>query len=235
MRTNPTIKRLEGQMILIDSREKLRKQDTALRELVASYVKSERMHLEVGDYLTIGITRSACIEAKSTEDYLSSIQSGILNEELRNMSNSYDKNILVVYGSLTEALFHRKSSRSSYSEYLAGCVVHESPLGKQSAISVVTFENIYDAALFIKSVHDIITRDNIFREPTARKLKLTPEEVKLGTFYSLPDIGKKRALDLKNKYKVLRNLANTTQPELESIPGIGKKIAQKVYQHFNEE
>ena len=151
------------------------------------------------------------------------------------MSNSYDKNILVVYGSLTEGLYHRKIQRHSYSEYLAGCIIHESPLGCQSAISVVTFENIYDAALFIKSIHDIITRDNIFRVPTARKLKLTPEEKKLGTFYSLPDIGKKRALDLKEKYKVLRNLANTTRPELESIPSIGKKIADKIYLHFNEE
>lgn len=222
-------------MILIDSREKLRKQEESLRELVAKMIKSTRIYLEVGDYVVVGPTRSVCMECKSMSDYLASISSGVLNEELRNMSANYDKNILIVYGNLTEALYFRKMPRTSYSHYLAGCVVREAPLGNQSAISVVNFDNMFDASLFIKSVHDIITNDNVFRKPTAKKLKLLPEEARKGTFYSLPKIGVVRAELLKAKFKTLRNLANASCEDIESIDGIGEKIAERVYRHFNEE
>lgn len=221
-------------MIIIDTREKKKKEDISLRELVADKLKSTRVTLEVGDYVIIGPTRSVCVESKSMPDYLASINDGRLDRELRNMSANYDKNVLIVYGNLNRELLFRKFPRRSFYEKLAGCIVHESPRGNKSAVSVVTLNNVHDAAYLICTLHNLTTNDDIYREPTAKRLKLTPEEQKLGTFYSLPNIGRTRALAFKKEFKTLKNLANSSREDMLKVNGIGKTIAERVWEHFNE-
>jgi len=222
-------------LIIIDTREKKKKDDISLRELVAKRLKSTRATLQVGDYVVIGPTRTLCVESKSMEDYLASINDGRLDTELRNMSANYDKNVLIVYGNLNYQLLFRKFPRRTVFEKLGGCIVHESPRGNKSAISVIMLNNVSDASYLIYTLHNLITNDDIYREPTAKRLKLTTEEKKLGTFYSLPNIGGVRALALKKQFKTLKELANSSQEDMLKVDGIGKTIAERMWKHFNEE
>jgi len=75
---------------------------------------------------------------------------------------------------------YSESFQGGFYEKLAGCIVHESPRGNKSAVSVVTLNNVHDAAYLICTLHNLTTNDDIYREPTAKRLKLTPEEQKLG-------------------------------------------------------
>ena len=58
-------------MIIIDSRESRSKIPDKLKTL---NVKTRFEQLDIGDYVIIGPTRSACISSKSAEDYIGSIQ-----------------------------------------------------------------------------------------------------------------------------------------------------------------
>lgn len=225
-------------MILADSREtrgiEIDGQKHIIPEMLKRVMEVQTMQLEVGDYVIIGPTRSCCIETKSAGDYISSITNGKLNTELFQMSCNYDKNVLIVFGSIEEALVHRQIKRQIYANYLAGCVVHESSRGNKGSISVFNFHSIYDAVQLIKSLHDIITADNIYREP-AKKHKPTPEMEKEYTIGTFPGIGEKRAKELKKRYKTLKNLVNTSKEDLLEMKGIGKKLADNIWRYANEE
>ena len=217
-------------MIIVDNHEK-----SKIPQLLKRYgVKIEVMPLEVGDYMMIGPTRSVCVESKSAADYIGSITSGQLNKELYQMSCSYDKNILMIHGSIEQALVYRKLKRQIYANYLAGCVIHESARGNKGSISVLNFNSIYDAVQMLKSLHDLIVNDDIYREPTAKRFKPTPETEKIITIQSFPGIGPKRAKEFKNEFGTIKKFVNTPQEDLMKMKGIGKKLADRVWRHVNE-
>jgi ERCC4-type nuclease len=110
-------------------------------------------NLEVGDYLLSGPTLSVCLSSKTASDYIGSITSGHLNNELASMSANYDRNILMIHGSIIDALIYRRMSRQTYAEFLASCVVKFSNEGKKGAISVINFSNVFDAVQLMKTIH----------------------------------------------------------------------------------
>ena len=232
-------------MIQIDTHETRSKLPGILKKIG---VPTTFVPLEIGDYIISGTIsacgsifydENVCNELKTVEDYLGSIRSGRLNNELFQMSSAYDRSFLIVHGSLDQALAHRKIKRSTYFHYLAGCVVHESGEGKRGSISVFNFETVYDTALFLKTIHDLITQDKIIREPTTKKpikkLKIPLDKQRLFTIQSLPDIAGIRALRLKTAFPTLKSLINAEKEDLMKIEGIGEGIAESLYNFFNEE
>jgi len=197
-------------------------------------VPIEMVPLEVGDYVVSGQI-TACCELKSVSDYLSSLESGRLNQELLNMTSAYECNVLIVYGFLKDALQHRKMKRTTYFEYLAGCIVHRSSLNPEGAVSVVNFDTIYDAAVFLKTVHSIIADDRVDRLPTAKRFKIPDGMLKTYTIKSIPGVGIERAKRLKKYFGNIKNLSNASVEQLMQVKGIGKGISKYVYKYLNEE
>jgi ERCC4-type nuclease len=201
--------------------------------LKALGIKTEFMHLPVGDYVCSGPTRSVCFSSKSAEDYLGSIVNDHLSSEIYQISVNYDRAILIVHGSIESALIYRKLRRQIYANYLAGCVVRESDIGKQAPVSVLNFHSIFDAVQFMATVHNLITNDDILREPTAVKVKFSEEKKRLlAVQYMLKPagVGPKRAKIIKEKFKTIKGITEATPEQLMEIDGIGKTIATAIHE-----
>ena len=218
-------------MISIDNREKSR-----IPELLKKLgVPTETKQLSIGDYCIFGPTTSACISLKSVGDYLGSINSSHLNDELYQLSSAYDYSVFVVYGNLSEELLYRKIRRETYFQYLAGCIVHRSPEGKQGSVSVVNFDTDFDVAMFLKTMHNLISTDDIYREPSVQKVKVTEENRALLNISRLPKVGPIRAKSLLEHFKTVRAIYNATPEQLVEVEGVGSVIAEHIVKFINKE
>ena len=130
-------------MIFIDSREKSR-----VPQLLENLgVPTERRTLSVGDYVILGPTRSSCITLKQCGDFLGSINSDHLNDELWQISNAYHHGVLIIFGNLDEAIIDRKIRRETYFQYTAGCIVHEDSVGTISVFNCSTFCSVTSSGI----------------------------------------------------------------------------------------
>ena len=227
-------------MIYVDNRERKQKDINLSIPRILSQMKIqyEKRQLEIGDYIIVGNDMTVPIELKNADDYVNSYQNGRLNDQLLNLSANYDYPILLVYGSVTDALVNRQVKRSSWFHYLAGCVVDISPVGKSSRISVINVESDYDAANFISTIDRKISSGDIEREPSARKVKMPKNKERLySLMWMFPSdcmIGKKRATALLEHFGSIQNVVNATPDELQSVDRIGKIIANKMIDHLSD-
>ena len=194
------------------------------------------VRLKVGDYVAIGPTSSVCITSKSASDYIGSICSGHLSDEIWNILCNYNRGILIIHGSIEEALQYRKMKRQTYANYLAGCIIEETKEGKNGSLSVVNFASPWDAAELIKTAHNIVVTDDICREPTATKVKIPEDLRKIYSIMSLgsPLVGKVRAQALRNHFGTIKNIVNASVEQISVVPGVGKKTANSIFKRVNE-
>jgi len=221
-------------MILIDSRET---RSTIPKILDSLKVQTRIQKLDIGDYLVVG-HKTLCISRKSASDYISSINSNHLSNELFQISSKYDHCLLAIHGSIEDALIYRKMKRNSYFNYLASCYIKTSSEGKSSPISIFHFSTDYDFCCFLKTLDDNITTGDLHRDletTPLKKSKLSITKQKIQTVSSFPNLGGNRSKILLKKYKSLKNLINTTEKDISSIKGFGKKISSDLVEYFNNE
>ena len=227
--------------IIVDHRErKYNDPNIAIPNLLKRRdIPITRTQLDVGDYIIQSDDFSICVEFKNAGDYINSIKNGRLNDELLSMSANYEYNILLVQGDVTDALIDSDMRRKTWFNFLAGCVVNIAPIGHQSRISVITVDDVQDAVEFLSTLYHKASTGNIFREPTAQKIKIPPGKEQLYTtmwmFPSNAHIGKKRAELLLKNFGSVRNIANATPDQLTNIDGIGDVIANNIIRHLNKE
>jgi ERCC4-type nuclease len=221
-------------MILVDSREK----SQIPKKLLDIGVKTQVVTLAVGDYQILGDSIQVVVESKSTSDYIGSIESGRLSNELTNMCENFDRSILAIHGNIVDALMHRNVKRSTYFHYLAGCVVRGSE-STGGSVSVINFENDFDFVLFLKTVDSLVSSDNVYREPTAHRVKVPPGEEQLygivGMFPPTCHIGKKRAAILLDQFRSIKGITNATKEEIMKLDGFGETLATQIINHISKE
>ena len=214
-------------MIFIDSREKSR-----VPKLLSNLgVPVERKTLDVGDYVMLGATRSACTTLKEVGDFLGSINSDHLNDELWQISNLYHHGVLIIFGNLEESLINRKIRRETYFQYAAGCIIHEGSVG---TISVFNCTTDFDVAKLLETMHKLIVTDDIYREPSVKKIKVTEETRTILNISRLPGVGSIRANALLKHFKSIRNIYNATPAQLEEVEGVGKGISESIFAFVNK-
>ena len=92
--------------LIIDSRETSGLTKEVESKAAKLNLITEKKWLEVGDY----VFGDVCFEAKSTHDFLSSVINKRLWTQLDNMDRCYKTNVVIIYGTLRDAL-----SYTSYS------------------------------------------------------------------------------------------------------------------------
>lgn len=214
-------------VVVVDIREK-RSGIPAMLERMG--IPIEIKELPVADY----IVGNVAVERKTVGDYLQSKFSGRLDRQLYDLSRNFELSYLIVEGFVTEALMEHKIPRFAYVSSLVGSSLKRAPDGKQGQIITVNLDTKYDTALFLKALHKKLTENDIVRLPKMVKTKLNPDELLVYVVSSFPDIGEKRAIDLLKKFKTIRNLVNASENDLVTVKGIGKKLASKLYQFFNQ-
>jgi DNA excision repair protein ERCC-4 len=193
-------------------------------------------NLVVGDYLICGPTLNIVISSKTANDYIGSIQSNHLNNELLDMSANYDSCVLMIHGSINDALIYRKMPRDAYAEFLASCIVKRAEEGRKGAISVINFSNIYDAVNMMKTIHNDVTTDDVFREPKAVRVKFSEKrkhELSIQYMLKPAGVGPKKASAILARFGTIRNVANAASDQFLEVDGIGKKIANNIFDLLN--
>jgi ERCC4-type nuclease len=212
--------------IFVDSRET---RSLVKDSLINKKLPIEIKQLDIGDYIITNGDINVIIERKEVNDYISSLVSGKLNNQLYELSSNADYGMLIIEGFLNEALIHRRIKKSQVNSSIAGAMLRRSPDGKQGTISVLTVEGPFDTADIIAGIYKRFEEDEGFiRLPQLERIKVTPAKRAIMILASFPDIGEGKATKLINHFGNLKNVLTASKEELCKVKGIGEKIAEKI-------
>ncbi len=207
-------------MIIVDSRETRSKVPAMLKVIDAEY-RIET--LDIGDYLIGDI----CIERKSAGDYIGSLQSKHLNNQLVKMSIAYPWSICIIEGIVDLALVERSMTENQYYSSVAGTILKRSPDGESGRISIFQTSTAYGTAIFLKAVDRKIEKP-LIRLPKIETVKMKPEDRALGVLCQFPLIGEETARLILSNYKNLY-MALKNYPNWKDLPNIGNKKVLQVH------
>lgn len=210
-------------VVLVDNREK---NSLVPKQLEKLGVPIEYINLDVGDYL-IG---DFCIERKDVGDYIGSLVSGHLNDQLYAMSYNYPVSILIVEGFVDEVLMFRKLKRQQYISSLAGSILKRAPDGASGIINLVVVSTPFDTALFIYYLHKKISEGDVYRLPKIVKKPNVPLSNRiLSLIANIPGVGEGRAKALLSRFNSIEKIVLASKNELMTVKNIGPKIAEEIY------
>jgi len=216
-------------MIIVDYREQ---NSIVPVELEKLGVPIKFAQLEVGDYVVTG-EENICVERKETHDYVSSLSSGHLNNQLVAMSQNYAFSIVIVEGTISMALVEEQTKRHAYLSSLVGSVVKRSPTGKSGTISMISVENPYDTVLCLKYLHDKNNDpEGLIRLPKLNPIHFSSDESVVAMLHVVPGIGQKLAKSLLLKFGNIQKVSLASMEELMEVEKIGKKKAEKIFLFF---
>lgn len=184
--------------------------------------------LDFGDYLIGPIP----VESKSVQDYISSLLSGHLNNQLYELSTHHNKSILLVHGNPEYELTTRNISLELYYSSLAGSLYKQSPNEVSGVISLITLPSEYHSALFLKYLHTKYLKDEP-RLPTPERHQFSELEQAEFTLSTIPSVGHIMARDLLARFGSLYGVCLSSLKDLQTVHGIGEKTAQTIYNYLH--
>ena len=226
-------------MLIIDSREK---EGSKLVKLVESKAKAlniqtEKKWLEIGDY----VFDDVCFEAKSTTDFLGSVISKRLWTQIDNMDRHYKTNVVIIYGTIEEAIFNtKKYSKANIQEPARSIMLNNKFLGAIGRIVLDTDIKPFwvpteeEASLIITAICKMkpIQRDVIRPEVFKR---VTTDDLRLDVLTSIKGVSIKKAKLLIKEYGSVMEIGEQTEEELQFLEGIGLVLASRILNTLNSE
>jgi Fanconi anemia group M protein len=211
-------------MILIDTREP---SDIELWfDEQKINVTTERRQLDVGDYIIVTDNGTVAVERKTPSDYVNSLYSKHLNNQLYELSRDFTESYLVITGGFIELLFNKVVERNVLiSSLISAAFKHANEGGM---VSLVQLEGDYDLPLFLGSLHKKVEKGNRFRFPAVHGSKDSKEYVLYMMYQSLPGVGMERAKLLAERFPNVESIVNAHVTDLTDVEGIGKKTAEKI-------
>lgn len=132
-------------MLYVDTREK----GSLPIKIIDELKDVKRETLDAGDYCIFTNDKPVLIERKKYDDFVQSIMSGRLDEQLEKCKQVTDNIILLLEGTGT------KYSKMSYKSYVAK-IASISLKG----IQIVNLRNSSESFVFIKKLHDMLSGDD---------------------------------------------------------------------------
>ncbi|MEM3279828.1 MAG: ERCC4 domain-containing protein [Candidatus Micrarchaeaceae archaeon] len=204
--------------IIIDNRER---NFEMLDALSNRDVAIEVAQLPVGDYI---VSDRTCIERKSASDFESSIMNARIFDQLERMKKSFSKPILLIELSGGFRLSKNVilgAILKAYLDYGVQVIVSEGPAETAEIIEAIARRE----------------QNSRSREPrlVGTKKAYTTLQWQLLILESVQGVGPKLAKELLKKFKSIRNVANASIEELESVDKIGPKKAETIHSILNTE
>ena len=226
-------------MLIIDSREK---EGSKLVKLVESKAKAlniqtEKKWLEIGDY----VFDDVCFEAKSTTDFLGSVINKRLWTQIDNMDRHYKTNVVIIYGTIEEAIFNvKKYSKANIQEPARSIMLNNKFLGAIGRITLDTDIKAFwtpteeEASLIITAICKMkpIKRDVIRPEVFKR---VTTDDLRLDVPTSIKGVSIKKAKLLIKEFGSVMEIGEQTEEELQYLEGIGLVLASRILNTLNSE
>ena len=200
--------------IIQDTREKNSNISAILRE--KSNLKLAT--LPVGDYL---VSERVGVERKTVSDFIQSIVDGRLMNQMKELSNNYEKPVLIVEG--VESMYSvRNIHPNAVRGALASCAL-------DFKVSVICAEDAADTAYTIIALAKREQLDN--KKPIslhANKKVFDIFEQRKYVIESLPNISATLAERLLKHFGSVKAVINADEEKLKEIEGIGAVIAKQI-------
>ena len=185
--------------------------------------------LDYGDYqLDCGLEVNPLVERKAVGDLLTCLQDGTLVRQCRNLCEATLFPILLIEGAiyLGPDNIHLRDSHYLTKQALRNQLMSLQNLGCR----IERTDNISDTigrlpelvAYFSKGLHESVQRQ-------------MPGNHCINALGLIPGIGQVKAQTILTVFPTLKAVANASVQELTDCPGIGYKLAQKIFQWFNME
>ena len=218
--------------LIIDSRENSELAKQIEKKANSVGVLNEKKWLEVGDYV-IG---DVCFEAKSAVDFMQSVINKRIWTQVDNMDKWYNKNFVVIYGSIEDALSNMKyitnlndnvnpqQLRNTYKLRFKGAIGR---LRLDYDIDVIWRDNVLDV------VDEIITIAKM--APIERKMinpsiptRIATDDVRVDMLTTIKGVSEKKAKDLLKEHGCIMEIGDSTVKELLVVKGIGDTVANRI-------
>lgn len=201
-------------MIIVDYREK---GSGVPEELVRLGAPVRFNVLDVGDYIVGG---ELCIERKSASDFVSSVVSKRLFEQVRMLTEAYEKPILMLEGALSEALRFRKVGHPQVYGALAAVV--------SMGVTVLSTPDCFSTARVIYHLYRLSSGSsaNLMREQnpvkSVERRGSSIEVVQLNMIASIPGIDVELARRILLHFGTPRRFFKAAPSELRRVEGLGR-------------
>ncbi|MFX0028643.1 MAG: DEAD/DEAH box helicase [Candidatus Hermodarchaeota archaeon] len=200
--------------IACDNRETA---SAVVRNLSLMGVNLRLEQLSVGDYI---ISERVGIERKSSQDFTDSIKDGRLFKELKNLTDTYDKPILL----LEEDPFDNSNLNENA---IYGAITS---IILNFGVTIYRTKDANETAMFL---YQLAKKEQL---DSSSSLKLRFDKAPIDTsrllefiIAGIPGVNSLRAKKLLREFKTLQNIFLADIPDLTKIENIGKKIAQEIY------
>jgi ERCC4-type nuclease len=206
---SPESEKIPKPVIIADHREK---NSLVLSELVSLGIQIKLEQLEVADFLVNNIA----IERKVVSDFLSSMISKRLSEQLMNMQQ-YEKKFLIIEGIEEQDLYSSKDTPEGMNPNAVRGFLLDIILKYQ--VPIIFAKNYKDTARFLSVL--VRKPENQEISLRAKRRVSSPEDQKQYIMEGFPGLGPKTAKKLLKEYGSIKNIINASQDELEH--SLGKK------------
>jgi ERCC4-type nuclease len=219
-------------MLVIDSRERAGSKLVRLVETKAQSmnIPFEKKWIEVGDY----VYDDVCFEAKSAIDFLGSVMSKRLWTQIDNMDRCYKTNIVIIYGSITDAINNLKSNTKSKIPEPARSIMLSNKflggIGKiilDTDVKPVWVKNEEDAAKIITAVCKMKPIDREAIRPEVFR-RIATDDLRIDVLIGIKGVSAKKAKELLKKFGSISEIAHHSATEISEIEGIGSTVANRI-------
>lgn len=198
--------------LFYDHREEKSSVPDLLREMD---LEIESANLSEGDYV---IGERVCVERKSAADFVSSLKSGRLWDQIGRMLERYEVVAVIVEG-------NPRFPEASLEGAMAGVV--------RRGASLVRVTDREETASFIRRIAVQEKKPRRAKRPHSQRRWRGPDEVSEDLLAAIPGVSVSRAEDLLGHFGTLQNVALADEKALQEVPGIGKKTAAEIASVFS--
>ena len=225
-------------MLLIDSRENSKLAELIEKKANRMNIQNKKQWLEVGDYV-IG---DVCFEAKSAMDFLNSVINKRIWTQVDNMDRNYNKNFVVMYGSVNDALGAMKyiktfkdsnpaAKKTMYELQFKGAIGR---LRLDYDIGVIWRDTVEDAANEIITLSKMAPVDRKVIMPSIPR-RIATNDVRVDMLTAIKGVSQSKAQELLKLNGSIMEIGDSHKDELTIAKGIGNTVADRILSVLNSE
>ena len=221
----------DQRVMFIDNRER-----SGLEKLVIKYLEKNKLNYQMRQTMITDYSfANVGIEAKTIEDYMSSLYSGHLDKQLQNLEDNYTVPILVIHGTLDKyvARAKRGGRKIPFARAFASFTGSLARFSTDYDISIMTFESTSLAARFICKRFE--KHGTLGSSSTYRLLRKTATEDMRVDILQSAGCSEAIAKRLLKEHGSIVEIAGVTEQDLMKTEGVGKVRAQRIVRAFNSE
>ena len=218
--------------LIIDSRENSDLTKAVKHECIRLNIMTEKQWIEIGDY----VFNDVCFEAKSTIDFLQSVINKRLWNQLDNMDRHYEHCILIIHGSIHQALAYPDYVNINMPEQLIRNKFYGA-IGKitlDTDVKLFWVEGPRKAAQIMTTICKMRPIDRNVINPRLLK-SITTDELRVNLLGTIKGVSEMKAQMLIDEFGSLMEIGEAEIEELTKLDGIGTTIANRIIDVLNSE